>query len=282
MRICPLCQQKYDNAEIRFCGADGRPLIEQENLAAQSQPQQAAVSGATAEQVAAPFSASLAMAFFAHYFVGQPGWYGGVNGYTPSGSTTVPCQTNVKVNSINLAYNLLAIAFWHLRENNLIRFTPGAKQGFIFKYTPLIIEFNRLNQTKIPGLEFDLMEIIKQSAPGVTIFAVVQQLLGQLAYYPHEKVFQRLTQWMIQLGYGQPDVSPKPFFSIRNAASMDFEFTPDCQRIEGSEQAAQIIHGSWMKFQAEQSDVFRLLYDEVERAVRGNTKLKTKHSDFDF
>jgi hypothetical protein len=273
MRICPLCQQKYDNAEIRFCGADGQPLIEQENLAAQSQPQLA-----VAEQVAAPFSASLAMAFFAHHFVEQPGSHNSVDGtYTSSGSTNVPCQPNVKVNSIKLAYNLLAIAFWHLRENNLIRFTPGAKQGFIFKYTPLIIEFSRLNQTKIPGLEFDLMEIIKQSVPGVTIFAVVQQLLGQLAYYPHEKVFQRLTQWMIQLGYGQPDVSPKPFFSIRNAASMDFEFTPDCQRIEGSQQAAQIIHGSWMKFQAEQSDVFRLLYDEVERAVRGNTKLKTKH-----
>lgn len=274
MRICPLCQQKYGNAEIRFCGADGQPLIEQENLAAQSQPQQAAVSGATAEQVAAPFSASLAMAFFAHHFVEQPGSHASVNGtYTSSGSTNVPCQPNVKVNSIKLAYNLLAIAFWQLRENKLIRFTPGAKQGFIFTYMPLIIEFNHSNQTKIPGLEFDLMEIIKQSAPGVTIFAVAQQLLGQRADYPHEKVFQRLTQWMIQLGYGQPDVSPKPFFSIRNAANMDFEFTPDCQRIKGSQQAAQIIHGSWMKFQAEQSDVFRLLYDEVERAVRGNTRL---------
>ncbi len=274
MRICPLCRQKYEHAEIRFCASDGQPLVEQESLAAQSQPQQAVVSGAAAQQVAAPFSASLAMAFFAHYFVERPGSHVSVDGaYTSSGSTNVPCQTNVRVNSIKLAYNLLAIAFWHLRENNLIRFTPGATQKNLFStFTPLIIEFNRLNQTKIPGLEFDLIEIIKQSPPGVTTYAVVQQLLGKLADHPHEKVFQRLTQWMIQLGYGQPDVSPKPFFRIRNAASMDFEFTPDCQRIASSQQAAQVIHGNWMKFQAEPSDVFRLLYDDVERAVRGNTR----------
>lgn len=268
MRVCPLCRQKYENGEIRFCVSDGQPLIELEMSTAQSQPQPS-----VAEQITAPFSASLAMAFFANHFVEQStGWHVSVDGaYTSSGSTKVPCQPNVKVNTIKLAYNLMAIAFWHLRENNLIRLTPGVtKKTFLRTYTPLIIELNRSNQTNIPGLEFDLLEIIKQSAPGVTIWTVVQQFLGKLDYYPHGIVFQRLTQWMIHLGYGQTDVSPKPFF--RNSANMDFDFTPDCQRIAGSQQAAQIIHGSWMKFQAEQPEVFRLLYDGVEGGVRGNTK----------
>ena len=269
MKICPLCQQKYENPEIRFCGSDRQTLVEQANLGTQSKQQSAA-----AERIAAPFSASLAMAFFAHNFVQQPpNWYVSVNGFTPSGSTNVPCQPNVKVNSIMLAYNLLAIAFWNLRENNLIRFTPGAKQGLIFKSTPVMIEFNLTNQTTIPGLEFDLLEIIKQSAPGVTVYKVVQQFLGELAeWYPHEKVFQRLTQWMIHLGYGQPDSSKKPFFNILKRANMNFEFIPDCQRIADSQHAAQIIHGSWIKFQNEQPEIFRVLYEAVEGAVRDNTR----------
>ncbi len=268
MRICPHCKRKYQSAEIRFCAEDGQPLTEQPNLVSQSEPQPS-----IAERPATPFSASLMMAFFAHYFVEKPGSHISVDGaFTSSGSTNVPCQPNVVVNSIKLAYNLLAISFWNLRENNLIRFAPGAEQGLIFKHTPLLIEFNRANQTKIPGLEFDLMEIIKQSAPGVTVATIVQRLSGELAYYPHKRVFERLTQWMIHLGYGQPDVSKKSFFRISNAANMNFEFIPDCQRIAGSQQAAQIIHGDWTRFQAEEPDVYNLLYKAMESAIRGNTE----------
>ena len=266
MKICSLCQQEYENPEIRFCGSDGQTLVEQANPGMQSKQQSAA-----AGRIAAPFSASLAMSFFAHDFGEKTNWYLANGGDPPSGSTNVLCQPNVKVNTIKLAYNLLAIAFWNLRENNLIRFTPGAKQGFIFKSTLVIIELNRANQTTIPGLEFDLLEIIKQSAPGVTVQKVVQQFLGEHSYYPHERVFQRLTQWMIHLGYGQPDTSKKSFFKILNGANMDFELIPDCQRIAGSQQAAQIIHSKWLKFQNEQSEVFNLLYKAVERAVEANT-----------
>jgi hypothetical protein len=261
MRICPHCRRKYENAETRFCPEDGQPLVEQANFVAQVEPQTT-----VAERDAAPISASLMMAFFAHHFVELAGIDDRVNGYdTKNASTKVPCQPNVKVNSIKLAHNLLAISFWNLRENNLIRFAPGAERGFLSKHTPLLIEFNGANQTQIPGLEFDLMEIIKQSAPGVTAAAVVNQLLKKHTYAPYEKFFQRLTQWMIHLGYGQPDTSKKPFFT--RGVAVNFELIPDCQRIMNSQLAAQIIHRKWMQFQTAQPDVYNFLYKAMDDII---------------
>ncbi len=265
MRICPLCKRNYQSAEIKFCADDGQPLVEQTNLLSQSEPQPA-----VAERAAAPFSASLMMAFFAHHFVEQSDIRITVGGaFGSSGSTDIPCQSNVKVNATILAYKLLAISFWNLRENNLIRFATGTEQGLISKYTTLLIEFNRANQTQIPGLEYDLMEIIKQSPPGATVVGVAQQILENDSYNPHEKVFQRLAQWMIHLGYGQPDVSKKPFF---RRLTMNFEFIPDCQRIAEAQPTAQIVHRKWTQFQAEQPDVYNLLYKAMKTAFSNNLR----------
>jgi hypothetical protein len=272
MGICPLCRKTFENAETKFCLDDGQPLIENADLAGQHQPQPGVASKAAGSS-AAPFSASLAMAFFANRFLRI------MTGYSTStiisttyrGGTNVLCQPNVQVYSGDLADSALTIAFWYLHENNCIRFAPGASQGFINTYTPLAIEFNRSSQLQIPGLEFDLMEIIKHSAPGVTVDAVVMRFLQKHSFRRGEKVFERLTQWFISLGYGQPDTTPKPFFRLYNAANIDFEFVPDCRRIAGCEPAAQVIYRNWMKFKAEQPEVLRFLSDDVSRATSRRT-----------
>jgi len=260
MRICPLCKRKYQSVEIGFCAEDGQPLIEKANQIAQSQ--QPDIAG----QTAIPFSASLAMTFFAHRFIENvpPENYGVLSF----------CQPNVKVTAWQLVTELPMIAFWYLRENNCLRFTPTVKTGF-FKNSPtLVIEANPAGQVSFPGLEYDFWEIIKRS-PGITVETVFTQFLGGRNFEPEDNLVKRLIDWMIQLGYGQPDTSPKPFFRMSSSVQMFEKFAPDCRRIAAHEQAAQIIHQRWMKFRAEEPDVFYYLFDDVVDAALnriGNNK----------
>jgi len=230
-------------------------------------------------QDSVPFSASLAASFFPNHFVQPP--------TTFSGSTKVPCNLSVTVNSTELALNLLAIAFWYLRENSLIRFAPAARQGLVFTYTPIVVEINRLSQQRIPGLEYDLIEVAKQFAPGATIEQIVYQFFETTVEYTQEKIFRRMTQWIVQLGYGpfinEDPVTPeeaKRFFKYRNMKSFDFRFAPDCQRIAGTQPAAQQIHQGWMKFQTEESELFRQIYAQGERAMKSRTYQSTGSDSF--
>lgn len=253
MRICPICHRKYESVEIRFCLEDGQPLVGQANQIAQSQPPD------IAGQSAMPFSASLAMTFFAHRFIENvPFEDYGVLSF---------CQPNVKVIAWQLVTELPIIAFWYLRENNCIRFTQTVKTG-LFKTSPtLVIEANPAGQVNFPGLEHDFWEIIKRSPPGITVETVFTQFLGGRNVEPEDELVKRLIEWMIQLGYGQPDTSPKPFFRWSSDVEMFEKFAPDCRRIAAQEQAAQIIHRRWMKFRAEEPDVFYYLFDDVVDAA---------------
>ena len=263
MRICPVCRRKYGSAEIRFCTEDGQALVEQANLIAQSQ------SPPAAEQAAAPFSPSLALALFAHRFIENvPFEKYGIESF---------CQPNVKVRAWQFVTELPMIAFWHLLENNCVRFTPVMKQGFFRSSPTLVIEANPAGQVSVPGLEYDFWEIIKCSPPGVTVESVFWQFLGGRNVEPEKDLAKRLIEWMIHLGYGQPDNSPKPFFRMGNIPLFE-KFAPDCRRIAACEQAAQNIHRRWMKFRAEQPDIFYYLFDDVIDAAKdriGNTKIRS-------
>ena len=120
---------------------------------------------------------------------------------------------------------------------------------------------------RFPGLEHDFWEIIKRSPLGITVETVFTQFLGGHHFEPEDNLVKRLIQWMIQLGYGQPDTSPKPFFRMSSNIQMFEKFAPDCRRIAVQEQAAQIIHRRWMKFRAEEPEVFYYLFDDVVDAA---------------
>lgn len=260
MKICPICRRQYENANTDFCAVDGQPLVEQADAVAPSQ---------TAQTAGAPFSASLALALFAHRFIEivPPEKYG----------IASFCQPGVQVNAWQLVTELPVIAFWCLYENNCIRFTPAVKTGFLRNSPTLIIEANPASQPNFPALEYDFWEIIKRSPPGVTVETVFKQFLGGHAVEPEKKLAKRLIAWMIQLGYGQPDNTPRPFFRMGNIPLFE-TFAPDCRRIAAQEQAAQIIHRRWMKFRAAQPDVFYYLFDDVVDAAVdriGNTKIRS-------
>jgi hypothetical protein len=181
------------------------------------------------------------------------------------------------VNAWQMVTELPIIAFWYLYENNCIRFTPAVKQGFLRNSPTLIIEANPAAQPGFPGLEHDFWEIIKNTAPGLTVEMVFKLFLGGHNVEPEQKLAARLIAWMIQLGYGQPDTSPKPFFRMGSIPLFE-KFAPDCRRIAACEQPAQIIHRRWMKFRAEQPDVFYYLFDDVVDAAVdriGNTKIRS-------
>ena len=58
------------------------------------------------------------------------------------------------------------------------------------------------------------------------------------------------------------------------------KFAPDCRRITIHEQAAQSIHNRWMKFRAEQPDVFYYLLEDVLSAAisrGGNGGIPNSH-----
>jgi hypothetical protein len=264
MKICPICRQEYESVNTEFCAVDGQPLVEQANPV--TPPQSAA------QPMSAPFSASLALALFAHRFVEivPPEKYG----------TASFCQQGVQVNPWQLVTELPIIAFWYLYENNCIRFTPAMKQGFLRNSPTLVIEANpAANQASFPALEYDFWEIIQRSPPGTTVETVFKQFLGGHNVEPEKNLIKRLIAWMIQLGYGQPDNSPRPFFRMGSIPLFE-TFTPDCQRIAVQEQAAQIIHQRWMKFRAEQPDIFYYLFDDVVDAAIdriGNTKIRSSH-----
>ncbi|HEX8737992.1 MAG TPA: hypothetical protein VF721_21850 [Pyrinomonadaceae bacterium] len=247
MKICPICRREDEDANTRFCAVDGQPLVEQAD--AVSPPQY------FAPPTGAPFSASLALAFFAHHFIEKV-----------EAGTASFCQPNVQVKSWQLVTELPIIAFWYLYENNCIRFTPAMKQGFLRNSPTLIIEANPASQPSFPGLEHDFWEIIKNTAPGLTVEMVFKLFLGGHSSKPEENLIKRLIAWMIQLGYGQPDTTPKPFFRMGGVPLFE-DFVPDCRRIAAQEPAAQIIHRRWMKFRAAQPDIFYYLFDDVVDAA---------------
>lgn len=263
MRICPLCRRKYNSAEIRFCTEDGQTLVEQANQIAQPP--------AGAEQAAAPFSASLALALFSHRFIENvPPDTHGIASF---------CQPGVKVCGWQFVTELPMIAFWYLLENNFIRFTPTMKTGFLRNSPTLVIEPNPAAQMNFPGLEYDFWEIMKRS-PGITVETVFTRFLGGQSFEPEQTLTKRLTAWMIQLGYGQPDDSPKPFFRMGSIPLFE-TFTPDCRRIAAQEPATREIHNRWMKFRAEKPDIFYYLYDDVLDAAKDRIRnTKVRSSDY--
>ena len=266
MKICPLCRRKYESAEIGFCTEDGRALVENANQIAQFQ------QTGFPEQSAIPFSASLAMAFFAHRFIENvPVEKYGILSF---------CEPGVNVSAWQFVTEIPMIAFWHLREHNCLHFTPALKAGFLRKSPTLIIEPNTSSQVSIPGLEYDFWEIIKISPPGVTVETVFKQFLGGRNAHPEKNLANRLIAWMIQLGYGQPDTAPKPFFRMGSPPLFE-TFVPDCGRIAACQQAAQTIHRRWMKFRAEQPDMFYYLFDDiVDAAVNRIGNTKNRSSDY--
>lgn len=234
---------------MKFCGRDGRPLVEVADQAAQSQ--------------APPISGSLAMTLFTAHFI-EPVASG--NGPMP------PCRPDLRVNIVQLYYELPIISLWYLRENNFIRFVQTTSPH---RHSPLGIEAIHANQASVPGLEFDYWEIIKLCAPGTPIHAVVRQFFGEATFYPEEKLQLRIKEWLIRLGYGQADTKPKPFFQFQRK-SFDrsrydgdkqlFEFIPECQRIMAQQQTAQMIHRGWTKFIAEEPAIYQFLFQDVVHA----------------
>lgn len=246
MKICPLCQRTFEDLRVEVCPNDGQMLVIQANAYAQS------------PIIDVPFSASLAMTFFAHHFVEQ---------MTDGRGLQPPCQS-AKVNMTHFYYELPIITFWYLLEKNFIRFQPRTKTGmFSGDYPTLLIEVNYARQGSFPGLEHDFWEIIKNSPPNITVEDVVVQFFGGKSHKPENKINRRLIEWMTHLGYGRPD-DTKPFFRFGDDGDRRiFEFFPDCGRIAAQEQAVQIIHRSWTKFLVEQSQVYHYLFEDVVRGA---------------
>lgn len=261
MKICPTCHREYETVNTGFCAVDGHLLVERAEVVTPPQ--------SVAQPAGAPFSASLALAFFAHRFIEvMPPEKGGTASF---------CEQGVKVNSWQLVTELPMIAFWFLYENNCIRFKPFLRAGLLRNDPTLVIEVNPAARANFPALEYDFWEIIKRSPPGVTVETVFKQFLGGRTSEPEDNLIKRLIAWLIQLGYGQPDNSPKPFFRMGSIPMFE-KFTPDCRRIAAQEQAAQIIHGRWIKFRAEQPDIFYFLFDDVVNAAMnrvGNSQVHT-------
>jgi hypothetical protein len=252
MKICPHCQTKFEDPKMRFCGRDGKPLVEAAESATQSQ--------------APPLSGSLAMALFPSYSIDKT--------MEPNRGVNPLCQPDVEINTVHLYYELPIISLWYLREHNFIRFVQSTSPD---RHSAVGIEAVPANQTSVPGLEFDYWEIIKTCAPGTPIHEVVRPLFGSEDYYPERNLRQRIAEWLVQLGYGQSDNKPKPFLRVRRLGVASevvgddgdrrlFEFLPDCQRIMAQQQTAQMILERWSRFLADEPDLYQWLFAGVVRA----------------
>jgi hypothetical protein len=269
MKVCSACQRRYEDAALNFCGADGQPLVTSAEMAAAAPvPQPLNQNAGPADT---PFSASLALMLFANFFLPPASGFH----YTNLDLTSVPTQPDVKVSCWGFADDLIVISFWFLLRNNLIRLTPGAPQqeGLIFRssYIPIIVEANHANPMKLPGLEFDLLEITRRSPPGVTVGTLAAAVLGnETSFFPGEKVYTRITQWAVQLGYGQQKDMKRPLFSLGKIKlnyeiNRNFDFEPDHQRIAQIQPLAQTIHRDWMKCKSEQPEMVGIISKEVQR-----------------
>jgi hypothetical protein len=247
MKICTHCQTKFEDPNAMFCGRDGQPLVDVPATASPSQP--------PAPTADTPLSGSLAMALFPTYFI-EP--------VEPDNGRTPPCQTDVRISTVQLYYELPMISLWYLREHKFIRFVQTASPQ---SHSSLGIEATQANHSSVPGLEFDYLEVIKMCAPGTPVQAVVRQLFGKGRFYPEDTLNERIREWLVQLGYGQAENKPKPFFQFRDDGDRRiFEFVPDCQRIMTQQQTAQMIHHRWMKFIAAEPAIYQYLFQDVVRA----------------
>lgn len=254
MRYCPICHQSYEDSMAKFCPSDGQPLV-QSNAAEQHSPPTVNV----AKENPAPFSASLAVMFFANFFM-KP-----VSSTFLGGGrlTSVITQPDVKVYGTHLGNELVAVSLWFLQHNNLIRLTIGGRAKNSFR-SSVVVEVNRASQQRIPGLEFDLLEIARHSPPSVTVHALATALLGKRTFFPVERIYDRMTQWAVQFGYGQHAVIKKPFFS--SGATEEFKFAPDHNRIAHIQPLAQSIQQSWMQYKSQQSELVKSTYAEIDSA----------------
>lgn len=268
MKICPHCKRKYDNAETKFCVEDGRSLVEQANFIAQSQPSPNIAGELRAKSPAAPLSASLAVMFFPLAFMPpkqRSNWNEDV--YT---KTIQPAGALVDAETFGA--KLITLSLWFLQRNNLMRFALGApRKSFFSSHTPLIVEVNHANPLHFPGLEFDLLGTARHSAPGISVDELAAAHLTKYRRdFPLAPIYLRMTQWAIQLGYGQPAVLKRPFFTV-GSADEDFEFAPDYQRISCVEPQAQAIQRDWIQFQNEQPQLALKIYQEVFHAISERT-----------
>ncbi|HXG82454.1 MAG TPA: zinc ribbon domain-containing protein [Pyrinomonadaceae bacterium] len=264
---CPNCRQSV-SANQKFCSSCGQTLanvsaaqnqqtVNQQTAGYQSSQQSSA--SAAVESSAPP---SLLLLFYAHNFVPAAGMLGA--------ATVVPCQ-NVKVSSSDLVYQMMAAAFWHLRERKLISIETGKKQGWIFKSTPVIVRL--LQHTQTTGLEHDFLEATRARQTEATVEQIIVDYLREDTPNPAGKILDRITQWAIHLGYGQHE-QRQGFFK-----KSELNFAPDCARIGALNDKAQAFQAVWQQFQTQEAALYTEILKDCKDAVSSRTERPEHDSD---
>lgn len=251
---CPHCGQTLSENQ-KFC-----PSCGQASATVSSAPNQQTSQQPPTASVDAP--PSLLMLFYAHNFISAAGILGA--------ATVVPCQ-NVKVNSSELVNQMMAAAFWHLRERQLISIETGKKRGWIFKSTPVNVRL--LQHAQINGLEHDFLETIRARQIEMTVEQIIVDYLREDTPQPSKKILDRMTRWAIHLGFGQSE-QRQGFFK-----PSELNFAPDCQRINSLNGAAQTFQAGWRQFQTREAALFAEILKDCKDAVSRRTERDT--TDFD-
>lgn len=270
MKICPKCRRQFADDTVKFCGNDGG-LLE----TFQSPPPVAqAVHNQTAQQVvnqspqpirsahAASFSPSLLIYFFADQFIEQAGFLGG---------TEAPCR-EVKVNTNDLTDEMMAAAFWFLREGNFISMRLGEKTGLIFKSSP--VEVQVLQNAQIEsGLERDFYEILRAWQTASTIKNVVVAHLRVDTQNPRSEILTRIKQWAVHTGCGQ-------FVKKKGMIFSKTVFEADCGRISNYGAEAQNLNNKWQNFKTQEPELYEAMIKECGSAVSARTE-RDRDNDYD-
>jgi hypothetical protein len=213
--------------------------------------------------VAAPaVSPSLLILFYAHQFVRAAGILGG---------TPVPCQ-DVQVKTADLVHELVAAAFWHLRERKLINLAIGKPQGLIFKTTPVNAQFSQPGELN-GGLEHDFFEILRARQTVFTVKDVIITHLRIDSKNPANDLFERAQQWAVHQGFARA-VQKKGLVFTKT------EIEYDCAKIGALINEAQAIQPGWQQFKAQEAALYAALVKECQGAISARTERDDYDNDY--
>lgn len=256
---CSSCGQTLA-ANQKFCANCGQAATTNATQTATATATQ--TQAQTAPAVAAP--PSLLMLLFAHNFIPAAGMLGA--------GAVAPCQPSVKVNAHELVNQMMAAAFWNLHRQQFISIEIGAKEGWIFKSTPVHVRLLR-HETQ-SGLEHDFLETLRVRQTASTVEQTIMDFLQVDRPNPTQVMLDRAVEWAIHLGYG----------SLANKRGMfkpsELNFEQNCQLINSLEAAARAFQTEWQQFQTQDAALYKEIIKDCQDAIGKRKEVELNDSSY--
>lgn len=197
---------------------------------------------------------------------------------------TVPCKEDVTVAAKDVAAGLLAVSFWNLREQGLIRLEPSQKQKLFVGSSPTlrVVKANQIEQNDFVGriaLESLILTSLSAHEDDEVSNLLEQRWLVPGAW-PEARLYEHLIGMPAKeafiLGYidatnGEDSVEVRKPVTLGRFGSGTLRLAeglePCCEKIAVLERRFDDFARRMQSFQSTEAEIYALLLDECAGAI---------------